>query len=118
MTREEVIKLIKNSDLSESARQSWVSRIIEEGLTQEILDDLKAAFQIEIDKGFEELEIDFKNTPEYKQHEAEMLAEIEDAQAEYNKTMDDLDKEEKKLENDTAKALDDLKAQAIKDQIQ
>lgn len=117
MTREEVIKLIQSSELSESAKQTWISRIIEEGLTQEVLDDLKAAFQIEIDKGFEELGIDISDTPEYKEREATMVKEVEAAADEYNATMDDLDKQAKKLEVDTAKALDDLKAQAIKDKI-
>jgi hypothetical protein len=117
MTREEVIKLVQDSDLSDSAKKNWVSRILEQGLTQEILDDIKAAFQIEIDKGFEQLGIDISDTPEYKEHEAKMVEEVEAAAKEYGETMDGLEKEEKELEKDTAKAIDDLAAQAIRDQI-
>ncbi len=117
MTREEVIKLVQDSDLSDSAKQTWVSRILEEGLTQELLNDLKGAFQIEIDAGFDKLGIDISDTQEYKESEATMVKEVEAAEADFNQTMVGLNQQAKKLDEDTSKALDDLKVQAIKDKI-
>ncbi len=117
MTREEVIKLVQGSDLSDSTKQMWVSRILEEGLTQELLNDLKAVFQVAIDDGFQKLGIDISDTPEYKEHEAAMIKEVEAAQVDLNQTMAGLNQQAKKLDEDTSKALDDLKAQAIKDKI-
>jgi hypothetical protein len=79
MTREEVIKLVQNSDLSAAGKNTWISRIREEGLTQSLIDDLKGAFQIDIDSGFEKLGIDISDTPAYKQAESEMVKEVDAA---------------------------------------
>ncbi|MBI2473297.1 hypothetical protein HYV70_01955 [Candidatus Uhrbacteria bacterium] len=117
MTREEVITLVQDSDLNETIQTALIKRITEEGLTQDVLDALKEAFQMEIDKGFDALGIDISDTPEYKEKEAAMVKEVESAKAEYDSAMADIDQQTKTLQQETSKALDELEAEIIKDQI-
>jgi len=117
MTREEVITLVQDSDLNEAVKTTLIKRVTEEGLTQDVLDVLKEAFQMEIDKGFDALGIDISDTPEYKEREAAMVKEVEAAKADFDTTMADIDKQTRILQEETGKALDELEAQIIKDQM-
>ena len=117
MTREEVIKLVQDSDLSAAGKNTWISRIREEGLTQSLVDDLKGALQIEIDSGFEKLGIDISDTPEFKAQEAAMVKEVEAAKGDYDQKMALLASQVKQAEADAMKAVDDIKIQAVKSSI-
>ncbi|MBI2473300.1 hypothetical protein HYV70_01970 [Candidatus Uhrbacteria bacterium] len=115
MTREEVITLVQDSDLNETVQTALIKRITEEGLTQDVLDALKEAFQTEIDKGFETLGIDISDTPEYKEKEAAMVKEVEAAKADFDSAMADIDQQTKTLQQETSKALDELEAEVIRE---
>jgi hypothetical protein len=117
MTREEVIKLVQDSDLSAAGKNTWISRIREEGLTQSLLDDLKAVFQIEIDDGFQKLGINISDTPEYKAEEEKMVASVQGAQTTFNTKMAGFTSQLKQAEADALKDVDDIKIQAIKSSI-
>lgn len=114
MTREEVIKLVQDSDLSDASKSTWIGRITEKGLTQEVLDGLKDAFQSEIDAGFDKLGIDISNTPEYKEKETAMVAQVTAIQADFDQKMAQNSKQLSDLQADAAKAIDLLKAEEVK----
>lgn len=114
MTREEVIQLVQDSDLSDTSKSSWIGRITEQGLTQDVLDGLKNEFQSEIDAGFDKLGIDISNTPEYKEKEAAMVAKVEAIKAEFDSKMAQSSKQLTDLQADAGKALDTLKAEEVK----
>lgn len=118
MTQEKVITLVQDSDLNEVVKTTMIKRVTEEGLTQDVLDALKEAFQMEIDKGFDALGIDISDTPEYKEKEAVMMKEVEAAKAEFDSAMTDIDQQTKTLQQETSKALDELETEIIKDQIE
>ncbi|MFA4845260.1 MAG: hypothetical protein WC654_01745 [Patescibacteria group bacterium] len=117
MTREEVIKLVQDSDLSAAGKNTWISRIREEGLTQSLVDDLKGVFQVDIDAGFDKLGIDISDTPEYKAAESAMVKDVEVAKADYDQKIAALTSQVKQAEADALKAVDDIKIQAVKDSI-
>ena len=117
MTQDEVIKLIQESGLSDEATALWTARIREEGLTSTFLEDLRAAFQVEIDDGAKQLGIDIETLPEYKEREAAMVKEVQDASNALEENIGTLNKQARKLQEDAGKSFDTLKAQAIKDQI-
>ncbi|MBI5793936.1 hypothetical protein HZA87_02510 [Candidatus Uhrbacteria bacterium] len=117
MTREEVIKLVQDSHLSAAGKNTWISRIRQEGLTKELVDDLKGAFQVEIDAGFEKLGIDISDTPEYKSAEAAMVKDVEAAKAGFDQKMAGLASQVKQAEADALKAVDDIKIQNVKSSI-
>lgn len=117
MTREEVIKLVQDSDLSAAGKNTWISRIREEGLTQSLVDDLKGAFQVEIDAGFQQLGIDISDTPEYKAAEAEMVKDVEAANAQFTQAMADIEDKVAQAQTTALEDIDAIKIQAIKDKI-
>lgn len=114
MTREEVIKLVQDSDLSDANKSTWIASITEKGLTREVLDGLKSAFQSEIDAGYEKLGIDITGTPEYKEKEAAMVAKVEAIKANFDDKMAQSSKQLTDLQADAGKALDTLKAEEVK----
>lgn len=114
MTREEVIKLVQDSDLSDASKSAWIGRITEEGLTQDVLDALKDAFQSEIDAGFDQLGVDISNTDEYKEKEAAMVAQVTAIQTDFDQKMAQNSKQMNDLQADAAKAIDLLKAEEVR----
>ncbi|HBK34640.1 MAG: hypothetical protein UU08_C0002G0048 [Candidatus Uhrbacteria bacterium GW2011_GWE2_40_58] len=115
MTQEETLKLIQDSDLDENLKQTWTTRIQEEGLTDENLAELLEAIQGEINKTFEKMGApDISNTEEYQKAQVEKLEAVEAAHTEYLSTMDELSEEAKKIQDDALKAVDQLQADAIK----
>ncbi|OGV46363.1 MAG: hypothetical protein A2017_16910 [Lentisphaerae bacterium GWF2_44_16] len=116
MTREEVITLVQDSDLNETVKTTLIKRVTEEGLTQDVLDTLKEALQMEIDKGFDALGIDISDTPEYKEKEATMVKEVEAAKADFDTAIVDIDQQTKTLQQQTSKALDELEAEIVREQ--
>ena len=94
MTQEETLKLIQDSDLDENLKQTWTTRIQEEGLTDENLAELLEAIQGEINKTFEKMGApDISNTEEYQKAQVEKLEAVEAAHTEYLSTMDELSEE-------------------------
>ena len=114
MTREEVIKLVQDSDLSDSTKSTWIARITEEGITQDVLDGLKEAFQSEIDAGFDKLGVDISNTAENKEKESAMIADVEKIQADLESKMNQHAQDMTNLQADASKAIDMLKAEELK----
>lgn len=111
MTKDEVIALIQDSDLDDAAKSQWVERIGTEGLTQDVVNALKEAFQDKIDSAFAQLGVSDSDLPELAEKQAEMESEIASAETEYKETMDTLDKEAKQVEATAAKAFDALEAE-------
>lgn len=111
------MKLVQSSELNDEQKNTWTARITNEGLTQDVIDGLKETFQTEIDKGFDTLGIDISDTAEFKEKQAEMTAEIDAAEGEYKEEMAQIQEDTKQLEQETAKALDELQADIIKDSI-
>lgn len=115
MTKEDIIKLVQESELSQAAKNNWMTRVNEEGLSIELLNDIQAAFQGENEKIMEKYGV--TDTPEYKELQAQMTQEVKAAEDEYKTAMANVNAKTKQLDADTSQALDDLKAQVIKDQI-
>jgi ElaB/YqjD/DUF883 family membrane-anchored ribosome-binding protein len=115
MTREEVIKLVQESELIAAAKNNWMSRINEEGMTMELLNDLQATFQLENEKILEKYGV--TETPEYKELQAAMATKVKAAEEEYNSTMAQVNAKTQQLNAATGQALDALKVQVIQDKI-
>lgn len=109
-----MVKLVQDSDLSDSAKSTWIARITKEGLTQDVLDELKDAFQAEIDAGFEKLGVDISNTPEYKEREAAMVAQIEAIQADFDQKMAQNTKLLNDLQANASQVMDAIKTEEVK----
>jgi hypothetical protein len=75
---------------------------------------LKDAFQSEIDAGFNQLGIDITQTAEYKQKEADMIAQVQAVQAAYENKMAQHSKDLADLQADGSQALDLLMAEEVK----
>ncbi len=112
MTREEVIKLVQDSELNEEVKTTWVSLINEAGLTQDVIDGLKQVFDDAIDVQL--VAGGFGDNPELKAADEEMVAEVEAATQEYVSAMKEVEDEAKTLEAETTPALEQLQADAIK----
>ena len=116
MIREEVIKLIQDSDLDNATKKFWIVRVTKEGFTQDVLDGLKEAFQKEIDASFKRFGIEIEDTPEYKQREAEMMKEMEAAKAQFLIDMADIDKQITAFQIQTSHEIDVMEMEALKKQ--
>lgn len=114
MTQEEVIKLVENSDLDDATKSAWVKRITEEGLTPDTLNQLKDAFQAEIDAGFEKLGVDISNTPEYKEKEQEMIKDVQAVKDEFDQKMNKTSAMMSDLQTQAGETIDKLKTEEIK----
>ena len=115
MTQEEVLKLIQDSDLDDAVKTTWTNRIESEGLTPQLFNEFRDAFQKEIDKIFDE--VGATEDTEGEEHKAEkdkMLEEVEAANAEFTETMNQLSEEAKQVQDESVKAADDLQAEAVK----
>lgn len=117
MTKEELIKVIENSGLTNEDKETWVKRTQTEGATKEILSELQNVFQQLIDKDFGELNIDISDTPEYKEMEATMIAQVEAAENELNKELADIEEKTKQAKQASQKQMEEVQIQATKDRI-
>lgn len=117
MNRQDIVKLIENSQLDDQTKRDLLNLIIEEGLTREVLDRIKEAFDNAVINTMKQGGIDITQTEEFKAAAAEFSAEAEKAKTQLDSDMSAIEKEMAQVQKDTAKQLDDLQAQVIKDKI-
>lgn len=117
MNRQDIVKLIENSQLDDQTKRDLLNLIIEEGLTREVLDRIKEAFDNAVITTMKQGGVDITQTDEFKAAAAEFAAEAEKAKAQLDADMGQIEKEMAQVQKDTAKQLDDLQAQVIKDKI-
>ncbi|MCR4314377.1 MAG: hypothetical protein NUV84_03975 [Candidatus Uhrbacteria bacterium] len=117
MTREELVKLIEHSQLEEATKRELLNLIIDKGLTREVVDKIKESFDDAVIATMKSAGVDLTQTAEFKAAEAEFAAEAEVAGKQLESEMAAINKEMKQAQDDTAKQLDDLQAQVIKDKI-
>ena len=117
MNRQDIVKLVEKSQLDEQVKRELLNMIIEKGITLEVVDSIKEAFDNAVISTMKAGGVDVTQTEEFKAAEAEFAASAEAAKAQLDSEMDQIQKEMKVVQDDTAKQLDDLQAQVIKDKI-
>ncbi|MBI4435238.1 hypothetical protein HY630_01060 [Candidatus Uhrbacteria bacterium] len=117
MNRQDIVKLVENSQLDEQVKRELLNLIIEKGITHEVVDSIKEAFDNAVIATMKAGGVDVTQTEEFKAAEAEFAAAAEAAKAQLDSEMDQVQKEMKQVQDDTAKQLDNLQAQVIKDKI-
>lgn len=119
MTKPQLLEELRNNpNLPDAFKSHWRTRIESEGLTAEVLDELRDAVQEEIDKQFAAAGVELdENDPEYQAQYKKMQDAIDAAERDYNATMDDLSQQAQALQEETGEKLDDLQAQAVKESI-
>ncbi|MBI4256710.1 hypothetical protein HY626_01480 [Candidatus Uhrbacteria bacterium] len=117
MTREEIVKLVENSQLDDTTKRYLLNLIIDKGLTREVVDAIKEAFDNAVISTMKAGGVDITQTDEFKAAEAEFAASAQAAKTQLDSEMAQIEAEMRQVQKDTAKQLDDLQAQVIKDKI-
>lgn len=117
MNRQDIVKLVENSQLDDQTKRDLLNMIIEKGLTREVVDAIKEAFDNAVISTMQAGGVDITQTEEFKAAAAEFAAEAEKAKAQLDQDMGQIDSEMAQVQKDSAKQLDDLQAQVIKDKI-
>jgi len=117
MTREEIVKLIESSQLEESVKKTLLTMMIEKGLTSEVIDLMREAFDDAVIATLQEAGVDLTQTEEFKSAESEFVAATEQAKAQLDADMNGIESELKQAQSEMGDQLDHLQAQAIKDKI-
>lgn len=117
MTREEIVKLIESSQLEEATKKGLLTLIIEKGLTNEVVDQIKESFDDAVISTMKEAGVDLTQTEEFKAAENEFAASAEEAVAELDSKMSEVDSQMKTVQVETGQQLDNLQAKIIKDKI-
>jgi hypothetical protein len=116
---QEAMDYIKTiSELGEEEKNQFIAMIQNGENPLEVLDKVEDKLQDKLDDVFkgEGIELD-ENDPEYQAKNKEMTDEIKAAEDEFDKTMDDIQKESDQIQEETLREADDIKAQALKDQL-
>lgn len=117
MTREEIVKLIENSQLEEASKRALLTLIIDKGLTREVVDHIKETFDDAVIATMKDAGVDLTQTEEFKAAESEFAVAAEQAKAQLDSDMSGIESEMKKVQAEMGQQLDDLQAQVIKDKI-
>lgn len=117
MNRQDIVKLVENSKLEDQTKRELLNMIIEKGITREVVDTIKEAFDNAVIATMKAGGVDVTQTEEFKAAEAEFAASAEAAKAQLDSEMAQIETEMVQVQKDTAKQLDDLQAQVIKDKI-
>ena len=117
MNRQDIVKLVENSQLDDQTKRDLLNMIIEKGLTREVVDSIKEAFDNAVISTMKAGGVDITQTEEFKAAAAEFAAAAETAKAQLDSEMAQIESEMGQVQKDTAKQLDDLQAQVIKDKI-
>lgn len=117
MNRQDIVKLVENSQLDDQTKRELLNLIIEKGVTREVVDQIKEAFDNAVIATMKQGGVDITQTEEFKAASAEFAAEAEKAKAQLDADMAKIEADMAQVQKDTAKQLDDLQAQVIKDKI-
>ncbi len=119
MNKQQVIDHIQNhEELSDAFKQMWIARINQDGLTQDVLDDLRNALDDEIDRAYEDAGVVLdENDPEYKAAYQKMIQDLDTIQDDFEKGMNDLQVQATDTMKATVKQMEDDSVQAIRDSI-
>ena len=117
MTREQIVKLVENSQLDDGMKRELLNLIIDKGITREVIDQIKEAFDNAVISTMKAGGVDITQTEEFKAAAAEFAAAAETAKAQLDSEMAQIESEMGHIQKDTAKQLDDLQAQVINDKI-
>lgn len=116
--RADIINFINGLDkLDQKEKEKYIAMINEGQDPEEVLDKLEDALQIEILRDFQKAGIDITKNPEFQTAYKEMADEIKSAEAEYETSMSEAEKETDKIEGEGAQKIDNLKIEAIRSNI-
>ena len=114
MNTQKIIDFINASELEAVQKLAWATRVETEGITAQVLAGLKVTFQAKINELFKEMEVDITNLAKYKKEEERLDKAVQSAGQAYKKTLDQIDREMKKVQTDAVKMLDQAQAAAVK----
>ncbi|MBI4592343.1 hypothetical protein HY733_02760 [Candidatus Uhrbacteria bacterium] len=117
MNRQDIVKLVENSQLDEQTKRELLNLIIEKGVTREVVDAIKEAFDNAVITTMKAGGVDITQTEEFRAAEAEFAAEAEKAKAQLDSDMAQIQSDMASVQKDMAKQMDDLQVQVIKDKI-
>ncbi len=117
MTREEVVKLIEESELTDDKKRELLNMIIDSGLTPELKLALMESFEESLLGALEENGVDVAGNEDLKKADADFAVIAEEANTAYEATMAEVETGIKEAQTEANQALDDLQAQVIKDKL-
>ncbi len=117
MNKQELIQYLQNNEHFDDAfKQLWVSRIQKEGLTSEVLDQLKAAIVDEVSKTYAEMGVEEDtNDPEYQAEHKKMMDELQKIDDELESAMTSLVEEGNVVFKNAVTQMEEDQKQAVRD---
>lgn len=113
-----ISQLNQHEGFSQTEKDSWISRIKQEGLTDTLKEELKQVLQQKIDSEFVDLGIEPDETSEeFKSVQQAMTSEIDAAESEFKKEAKDLKTQAEQLQKDAAMEMDAAMIENARSQI-
>ncbi len=119
MNKQELIEHLRNNEnFDEAFRQAWVARLEKDGLTQDVLDELRNAVSDQIVQSYERVGVeDDENDPEYKAEHDKLMTELQKIDDELEAGLASMKEEANQVFQSAVKQMEDDSAQAIRDSI-
>lgn len=117
MTKQELIDHLRgNENFDENFKQIWISRIEEDGLTSQVIDELQTAVADQMTQTYASMGItDDENDPEYKAEYQKMIAEFDSIEKDLNSGVASLQEEGNQVFQSAIQTMEDDQAQAVRD---
>lgn len=114
MTQAEAKKLIQASELGDSVKEHLIQRLDTTGLTAEVVDEIKSAFQGALDGEFAKLDPEDANLAQYESAKSEMVEEVQNATSEYLNVIHQVEKQLDEVKVTASKDLNDAQVNKLK----